>query len=185
MTRPIAILGVAGSLRAGSIHRSLIAATAALAPEGVTVSPYDLRGIPLYDGDLDGPEKPAAVRAFTEAIAAADGVLFATPEYNHSVPGVLKNAIDWASRPAFRSPLLNKPVAVFGASPGSGGAAIAQEHLRTILLSTRSPVFHGAQLAIGQARARIIDGEVVDEGTRERLAALVAGFADFARRLTD
>jgi chromate reductase, NAD(P)H dehydrogenase (quinone) len=133
MTRshgPLTFLGIAGSLRRGSYNRSLIRAAIELAPAGTTVIPYDLMDLPMYNGDVEAEGDPEAVAAFKHAINAADSLLIATPEYNHCVPGVLKNAIDWASRPARSSVLTGKPVAIMGATPGSGGTARAQAHLR-------------------------------------------------------
>ena len=141
---PLRVLGVAGSLRSGSYNRALLAAAARdLAPEaGLHVELFEgLAAIPLYDAgrDPDGGADatlPEAVRRFKKAITGADGLLVATPEYNHGVPGALKNAIDWASRPAFESPLKEMPVAIMGASPSGGGTRHAQAALRRVLEST-------------------------------------------------
>jgi multimeric flavodoxin WrbA len=124
MTRsqgPLTFLGIAGSLRRGSYNRGLIRAAVEVAPEGTTVVPFDLSDLPMFNADVEAEGDPAAVAAFKRAISAADALLIATPEYNHCVPGLLKNAIDWASRPARRSVLTGKPVAIMGATPGSGG----------------------------------------------------------------
>src|SRR5712691_36275 len=125
------VLGIAGSLRRGSYNRALLEAARSLAPAGMEIDIFDIRTIPLYDGDLDqDATRPADVQRFKQAIKDADAVLIASPEYNFSVPGVLKNAIDWASRPAFTSVFVEKPVAIVGASPGAVGTARAQEHLK-------------------------------------------------------
>lgn len=129
------VLGIAGSLRQGSYNRRLLeAATEELADVDWTIA--RLRGIPPYDADIEARGVPPAVQQLKDQVAAADAIVIATPEYNHSVPGVLKNAIDWASRPAMRSPLAGKPVVLLGASPGRGGARRALSHLRQILEST-------------------------------------------------
>ncbi|MEV6522917.1 NADPH-dependent FMN reductase [Longispora sp. NPDC051575] len=127
----ITVLGISGSLRAGSFNTALLRAARQLAPAGMTVELYEgLRDIPPYDGDTDTETPPEPVADLRRRISQADGVLFVTPEYNYSVPGVLKNAIDWASRPAGHSSLTHKPVAIMGASPGNFGAVRAQLALR-------------------------------------------------------
>src|SRR5690606_18294913 len=112
-----------GSLREGSYNRALLRAAAELAPEGMTIDTFDLRQVPLYNGDVEAAGDPPGVAALKQAIRDADGVLFATPEYNHGVPGVMKNAVDWASRPPRAAALQGKPVALIGASPGITGTA--------------------------------------------------------------
>jgi chromate reductase len=141
----VRILAIAGSLRAGSFNAALARAARELAPAGVEVELFDgLRELPPYDGDLDGDEL-AAVRELRERIEAADAVLFVTPEYNGSIPGVLKNAVDWASRPRDDAALRGKTVAVAGASTGQYGALWAQQDLRRVL---------------GIAGARVVKGEL-------------------------
>ena len=124
-TKPLTILAIPGSLRARSLNRAALRAAQTLTPPGVTLELVELADIPLYNGDIDNDGGPAPVRAFKQRITAADGLLIATPEYNYSIPGVLKNAIDWASRPAYKSPLAGKPVAMFGAAGGFVGGARA------------------------------------------------------------
>src|ERR1041384_3685194 len=138
--RALSFLAVAGSLRRGSYNRGLIRAAIELAPSGTTVTQWDLDEIPLFNADLEALGDPVPVAAFKQAIASADALVIATPEYNHCVPGVLKNAIDWASRPARRSVLTDLPVAIMGASSGGGGTARAQAHLRDGLTYTRGLV---------------------------------------------
>lgn len=178
---PLRVLGVAGSLRAGSINRALLRAAAELAPDGMDVDTFDLAGIPLYDGDLDRDgERPEAVERFKEAIA----LLIATPEYNYGVPGVLKNAIDWASRPAGRSPLAGKPVAGMGAAPGAIGTARAQEHLKLHLLATLSLVMPHPGVVVNHAAAKFdAEGRLTDETTSQFLQDFLAAFRDFVRRV--
>src|SRR5438132_707481 len=139
------LLGIAGSLRRGSYNRGLIEAARQLLPPSIAVEVFELDDIPLYnaDYDVDGL-RPFEVERFKSTIAEADAVLIATPEYNHSVPGVLQNAIDWASRPAMKSPLIGKPVAIMGASVGITGTARAQQQLKLVLMSTLASVMpHG------------------------------------------
>jgi chromate reductase len=149
------ILGISGSLRRGSYNTMLLRmAGEALEKDGVGFVAYEgLEAIPPYDEDDNGPPAPDAVLRFREALADADGVLFATPEYNSSIPGHLKNAIDWASRPLDTSPLRNKPVAVIGASTGMFGAVWAQADLRKVLAATGARVVEG-EVPIGHAHTR-------------------------------
>src|SRR5436190_20718071 len=173
------ILGISGSFRRGSYNTSLLGAAASLLPDGVEFELWGrLKEVPPYDADDDTEEAPASVAAFREAIAGADAILFATPEYNHSVPGQLKNAIDWASRPLATNPLRNKPVAVVGASIGAFGAVWAQAELRKVLAATGARVVDG-EVAVGPAHERFdAGGRLRDEALREQLAevgdALVA-----------
>jgi chromate reductase, NAD(P)H dehydrogenase (quinone) len=127
------LLAISGSLRAGSYNTALAQAAADVAPDGVEVEIFDVKSIPPYDEDDDVGEGPAAVASLRQAIAGADAVLFVTPEYNSSIPGVLKNAVDWASRPRDDAALRNKTVAVAGASTGQYGALWAQQDLRRVL----------------------------------------------------
>src|SRR5690554_6064994 len=131
--RPITILGVPGSLREHSFNKALIYAARDVAPEGVVIRPYLLHDIPFYNADVEARGLPEPVADFKQAIASADGVLFATPQYNRSVTGVLKNAIDWASRPFFEGPLAGKPVAIIGATSGQSATEMARKDLRRIL----------------------------------------------------
>ena len=129
----IRIVGFAGSLRRGSFNRGVIRAAAESAPSGIRVEVFELTDIPLYNQDVEDAGEPASVVALKRAIAGADGLLVATPEYNHGVPGMLKNALDWASRPRATSPLRDKPIAVTGASTGTSSTARAQAQLRELL----------------------------------------------------
>ena len=173
----IEILGIAGSLREGSYNRALIRAAEALAPAGVRWRSYDALGdVPPYDQDEDTEPPPPAVAHLRRAIGRADGVLFATPEYNHSIPGVLKNAVDWASRPYGDSVLIDKSVAVVGASTSRFGAQWAQEDLRRVLEATGSEVLE-VELPVARASERIEDGELVDPEIREELRAIVGALA--------
>jgi chromate reductase len=170
------ILGISGSLRRGSYNTSLLSAAAGLLPADVEFELWGgLKEVPPYDEDDDTEEAPAAVAALRDAIAGADGVLFATPEYNSSVPGQLKNAIDWASRPPATNPLRNKPVAVVGASTGAFGAVWSQAELRKVLAATGARVVEG-EVAVGHAPTRFDeDGRLMDENLLEPLEGVVAG----------
>ena len=151
------VLAISGSLRAGSHNTDMLQAAAAVAPDGIDVTLYDgLREIPPYDADDDVPgAQPAPVRRLKEALAGADAVLVATPEYNHSIPGVLKNALDWASRPLVDSPVRNKPVAVLSSSTGMFGGVWAAAETRKVL---------------GALGARVLEDTVVVPKAHERLA---------------
>jgi chromate reductase, NAD(P)H dehydrogenase (quinone) len=183
-SRSLTFLGVAGSLRSGSFNRGLIRAAIALAPVGTTVDPFDLAAIPMFNADVESVGDPPAVADFKRAIAAADALVIATPEYNHCVPGVLKNAIDWASRPARRSVLTGKPVAIMGASTGRGGTARAQAHLRDGLAYTNGFVLPLPEVLVGVAGERFDeDGNLTDEDTREEVRDLLVSLAAWTRRL--
>ena len=177
----IHILGISGSLRRGSFNTAALRAAARLAPDDVEVRVLTLHGIPMFDPDSEERDvRRPAVLEFREAIRAADGLLIATPEYNFSVPGVLKNAIDWASRPAFKSVLAGKPVAVFGASPSGAGTARAQHELRNVLFGTMSEVFPHPEVLIANATSRFdADGQLTDEATRGILAKMLARYGDW------
>jgi chromate reductase, NAD(P)H dehydrogenase (quinone) len=169
------ILGISGSLRRGSYNTSLLGAAARLLPDEVEFELWGgLKEVPPYDEDDDTEEAPAAATALREAIAGADAVLFATPEYNSSVPGQLKNAIDWVSRPLATNPLRNKPVAVVGASTGAFGAVWSQGELRKVLAATGARVVEG-EVAVGHAPTRFDEeGRLVDENLLEQLEEVVA-----------
>ncbi|SRR6266508_3725077 len=175
------ILGISGSLRRGSYNTSLLSAAAGLLPADVEFELWGgLKEVPPYDEDDDTEEAPAAATALREAIAGADAVLFATPEYNSSVPGQLKNAIDWASRPLATNPLRNMPVAVVGASTGAFGAVWSQAELRKVLAATGARVVEG-EVAVGHAPTRFDEeGRLVDENLLEQLEEVVAVLLDAA-----
>ena len=180
------ILAVSGSLRRESHNTQLLRAAIEAAPEGVEVELWDgLRDLPLYDQDLDTTEPLESVRRLREAWGAADAILFATPEYNGSVPGVLKNAIDWASRPVREASLTNQTVSVIGASNGQFGAMWAQADLRKILGTAGARVV-GDELPVARAsekfdsEGRLLDGELF-ERLRLVLDTLASEAVDSAR----
>jgi chromate reductase, NAD(P)H dehydrogenase (quinone) len=172
------ILAISGSLRDGSHNSALLRAAAEEVPEGVELVLWDgLKEIPAYDADDDVVPGPGPVEALRAAVREADAVLFATPEYNSSVPGALKNALDWASRPLATNVFRNKPVAVIGSSIGAFGAVWAQAELRKVLGAMGSRVAD-VELAVGHAHEKIGDGgeifdESVREGVRDSLQALL------------
>jgi chromate reductase len=173
------ILGISGSLRDGSYNTRLLRAASELLPPDVDFEIWDgLKAVPPYDEDDDVQPAPAGVAVLREALTGADAVLFATPEYNWSVPGVLKNAIDWASRPLASNPLRNKPVAVVGASTGVFGAVWSQAELRKVLSATGARMLEH-EVAVGHAPPRFDDeGRLVDDELREQLGTVVAALVD-------
>jgi chromate reductase len=170
----IRVLGISGSLRRDSYNTILLRAAAEVAPEGVEFELYDgLKDIPAYDEDDDTEPAPAAVARFREAIAEADALFFATPEYNGSIPGQLKNALDWASRPFATSVLRNKPATVVGASTGGFGAVWAQADLRRVLKTTGARVI-GEEVPVPAVHTRTDEsGRLADEETAERLRTVL------------
>lgn len=172
------VLAVAGSLRRDSWNRRLLREATELLPAVAEVEIYEgLKDVPPYDEDDDVEHPPAAVARLRAAIAGADAVLFATPEYNHSIPGQLKNALDWISRPHATNVLRNKPVAVFGSSTGAFGAVWAQAELRKVLAAIGARVVEG-EAAVGHVQTRFDEhGDLADEDTREELQAVVDALA--------
>jgi chromate reductase, NAD(P)H dehydrogenase (quinone) len=181
----VRILGIAGSLRTGSYNRALLQAARELAPPGAEIVEFDLRELPFYDGDVEAAGDPDSVAALKDAIRSADALLIATPEYNHGIPGVLKNAIDWASRPALASPLAGKPVAIVGASTSRGGTARAQRQLREVLAFSRPLVLDGPDVLVSEAFMRFDeDGALVDEEARAGISELLDSLAVVAGGVT-
>ena len=178
------IIGIAGSLRRDSYNASLLRAAAELAPRETRVEIGSIRGIPLYDGDLEREHGiPEPVRKLKDEIEAADGLLLVTPEYNNSIPGVFKNVLDWLTRPPKDIPRVfgNKAVAIMGATPGGGGTRMAQLAWLPILRTLGTRAWFGQQLYVPQAGHVFDDeGELIDGGIRERLRAFMEGFSTFA-----
>jgi chromate reductase len=176
------VLGISGSLRRSSYNTGLLRAAAELFGEDVEFELWDgLKAVPPYDEDDDIGPAPAAVAALRAAVAGVDAVLFATPEYNSSVPGQLKNALDWLSRPLIASPLRNKPVAVVGASNGMFGAVWSQAELRKVLAAIGARVLD-LELPVGRAATRFdADGVLVDEEIREQLAGVASALVAATR----
>lgn len=179
----ISILGISGSLRAKSYNTALLRAAQALCPPGVTLDVATPHGIPLYDADLEQREGlPATVTELKSRVAACDGLLLATPEYNNGVPGVFKNTLDWLSRPPADIPRLfgGRRVALIGASPGNFGTILAQSGWLPILRTLGTRTWNGGRLLVPHASQVFAeDGQIVDEATRTRLREFLAGFAAF------
>jgi chromate reductase len=183
MSHPVRILGIAGSLRKASYNRAALRAAASLAPEGCTLEVFDLDGIPPFSEDHEA-SPPAAVVELKRKIRAADAVLFSTPEYNYSVPGVLKNAIDWASRPYGDSAWTAKPAAIMGASVGMFGTVRAQYHLRQIMVFLDMFPINKPEVMITNCSPRFdAQGNLTDERTRELIRQLMQNLASWSRRV--
>ena len=180
------LIGISGSLRKKSYNTALLRAAQDAAPEGVALAAETLHGIPLYDGDLEEAEGvPARVEELKDAVAAAGGLILVTPEYNNTIPGVFKNALDWMSRPpkdigrVFRG----KPVTVIGASPGGFGTILAQNAWLPVLRTLGTRPWFGAKLMLSRAGEAFDDeGRLADDKARENLEKFLQGFADFARQ---
>jgi chromate reductase len=176
------ILALAGSLRRASYNRGLVRAAIEVAPAGIAVKTFELRPVPLYDGDLEEAGPPQAVLDLKAAIAAADGVLLCSPENNASVPAVLKNAIDWASRPP--GAIQRKPVALAGATPGGFGTVRGQIAWRQTLANLSVPLLPSPALLVSGAADKFdADGNLVHQATREEIGALLTAFAAWIEKL--
>jgi chromate reductase, NAD(P)H dehydrogenase (quinone) len=181
-TAPLRILGIAGSLRRGSYNRALLRAAQEGSPQGVDISFYDIAPLPFYNADVEAAGDPEPVRAFKEAIRDASALLIATPEYNHGVPGVLKNALDWASRPHRFSSLDCKPVAVMGATAGRGSTFQAQAQLREALVYTGSCTLSQPELSVSRADAVFdAEGRLIDADMRSALRELLEVYVEWVR----
>ena len=180
----VTILGISGSLRAGSFNTSLLRAAQSLVGPGVQFDAATLHGIPLYDGDAKQRGLPAAVIALKALVVASDGVLLCTPEYNNGIPGVFKNAIDWLSRPSEDIPRVfgDRPFAVIGASPGGFGTVLAQCAWLPVLRTLRVRYWSGGRLLLSRAHQLMdTNGELADPAARKQLEAFVQDFARFAQ----
>ncbi|GMB80199.1 NADPH-dependent FMN reductase [Shinella zoogloeoides] len=179
MTRLVAI---SGSLRKGSFNTALLRAALDMAPEGVEIVEGTIRGIPLYDADMEASDGiPQAVARLKDQVSEADGVILFTPEYNNGIPGVFKNAIDWMSRPPADIPRVfgGKPFAIAGASPGNFGTLLSQEAWLPTMRTLGTVPWFGAKLMVSRAATVIEDGRIVDEATEKKLRDFIAGFAAF------
>lgn len=178
----LVVCGFAGSLRSGSYNRSLLRAARELAPEGVEVKIFDrMEEIPLYNADVEAEGDPDAVSDLKRAIDEADALLIATPEYNHGVPAVTKNAVDWASRPPRPHVLDGKPTAIMGASPGGFGTVRSQTILRASLTAVNAPTVRHPQVHVSGAADKFDDeGHLTDPSTRERVVELLEALAELA-----
>ena len=180
------VFAFAGSLREGSYNRALLRAAQEVAPEGMTIELFDLTGVPLYNADLEAEGDPERVTALKDGIRAADAVIIATPEYNHGVPAVSKNAVDWASRPPRNSPLDEKPVGIIGASPGMGGSARGQSQLRQAFEFTNSYCMPQPEILVARAHEKFDEeGHLTDEKTRSFLKKYLAAFEAWITRVSE
>jgi len=177
------LIGISGSLRRASFNASLLRTAALLAPPGLTVEIASIRGIPLYDGDVESESGvPAVVAELKDRIAAADGLLLVSPEYNNSLPGVFKNAVDWLSRPGHDIPRVfgGKPVGLIGATPGAGGTRLSQTAWLPVLRTLGTRPFFGRSVFIaGAGQVFDQDGNLQDEKTRELVRRYMVGLAEF------
>jgi chromate reductase len=179
VARVFNVVGFAGSLRRGSYNRALLRAAAELAPSALPIVIHELDGIPLYNGDIEAAGVPPSVVQLRDAIRQADGLLIATPEYNHGVPGVLKNTIDWLSRPPRDSALNGDVAAVMGASPGMTGTARGQSQLRQAFVFTNTYALLQPEVLVGHAHEKFdADGRLAHEATRDFLATFLQRFTE-------
>jgi chromate reductase len=179
VARVFNVVGFAGSLRRGSYNRALLRAATELAPPALHIVIHELDGIPLYNADIEAAGVPQSVVQLRDAIRKADGVLIATPEYNHGVPGVLKNTIDWLSRPPHNSALNGKVAAVMGASPGFTGTARGQSQLRQAFVFTNTYALLQPEVLVGRAHEKFdADGRLVHQATRDFLATFLQHFTE-------
>ncbi len=181
------VAAFAGSLRKASFNKLLLKAAVGLAPDGMAIAELDISEVPLYNGDVDGEDAPQPALDVKAAIGAADGLLIVTPEYNWGIPAVTKNIIDWASRR--QSPpgnvLMDKPVAIMSISAGMGIGAYTRAQLRTVLISPRAvPIPYGDVGVAGGASNFDEEGNLVDEGVRERVVEYLTAFADWIRKVS-
>lgn len=184
VAEPLEIVGFAGSLRTGSFNRGLIQAAIESAPDGMRITPFDLSEVPLYNFDVEQAGDPATVTEFKLAIQRADALLIATPEYQHGIPGVLKNALDWASRPPGDSVMQGKAAAIMGASPGFTGTARAQLQLRQTLAFTDTHVVIEPEVLVGRAHEKFDDlGHLTDPTTRAFIVALLEALRELTLML--
>ena len=185
MNKPIHILGIAGSLRRQSYNRGALRAAIELAPEGATVEVFELDGLPAFNQDED-QTPPAKVVDLKKRIREADAILFVTPEYNYSIPGVMKNAIDWASRPYGDSAWNGKAAAIMGVSVGGIATARAQYHLRQMMVFLNMFPINQPEVMIGNAGEKFDkDGNLTDEKTRDYIRKLLQNLVDWTRRITE
>jgi chromate reductase len=175
------IIGIAGSLSRNSVNRALIEAAKEQTPDGMTIEHFFLDSIPPYNHDLDG-DMPESVRELKKKIEDADGVLIATPEYNYSYSGVIKNAIDWASRPYGGNSLTKKPVALMSAAMSIGGGMRAQYHLRQVLGFSDMRQLYTPEVFVAASHTKVENGELKDEEAKKYIAQLLAAFKDLIER---
>jgi chromate reductase len=177
------VVGIPGSLRRASLNRALLCSARELAPPTLRIHVEELHDIPMFNADLEESEPPDSVARLRSAVGAADGLLLVTPEYNHGVPGVMKNAIDWLSQPLHRSVLEDKPTAIMGASTGAAGTARGQSQLRQAFVLTNTPTMLRPEVLVGRAHEKFdATGRLIDAGTRQFLADFLVRFATWIRQ---
>lgn len=185
MDKQITILGFAGSLRKDSYNKALLRAAVELAPKNVKLETFNLEGIPLFNQDLED-QIPRKVKELKTKIKAADALLIATPENNYSIPGVLKNAIDWASRPPGDNSFEDKPVAIMSASPGMLGGARAKYHLRQVLACLNMHTPNRPEVIVASVDEKVNEkGNLADEKTRKKIGQLLKSLVDWTQRLKE
>jgi len=186
MQRKYRVAGISGSLRKGSYNTATLIAAQELAPDTLEIEIITLEDVPLFNEDVEDKGWPLRVQELRDRVEAADAVIFATPEYNYSITGVLKNAIDWLSRPEGEAPLNGKPAAIVGATPSFVGTARGQAHLRQIVFYNAMPLLPTAEVLIANAKDRFDDeGRLTDEETREVLRDMLEKFAAWVDRHVD
>ena len=179
----IRVLGICGSLRKGSYNRMLLKAAGEELPEGMTLTVADIAGIPAYDTDLEGTP-PDSVKKFKTQIREADALLIVSPEYNYSIPGHLKNAIDWASRPPQENPFRDKPLAIMGASMGALGTGRMQYHLRQVAVFLDMHAMNKPEVMVAAAHEKFdADGKLTDGKTREIVHKAMVALGEWTKRL--
>ncbi|MBU2531789.1 MAG: NAD(P)H-dependent oxidoreductase [Alphaproteobacteria bacterium] len=177
MAEDIRVAALSGSLRKGSFNTATLQTVAELAPASMHIDVLTLHDVELFNEDVEAEGWPPNVSALRDKVAAASAVMIATPEYNYSVPGVLKNAIDWLSRPTGKGPIVGKPLAIIGASPSKVGTARAQAHLRQIAFYNAMPLLPSAEVIISQAPSQFDDhGRLTNSDTREFLKSMLKEF---------
>ncbi len=182
MTKPLTITGIAGSLRSVSYSRMVLQSIAALLPEGTKFETLDIGALPHYNEDLDNEAAPEAVVRGRAQIVASDAVIIVTPEFNHGLPGVLKNTLDWFSRPVFKSPFAYKPVMFATISPGALGGVRTQSHLRETLASMLCRLVPVPEIAVTHVNTKVADERLIDEATIKHIGHVLSTFlADFTR----
>lgn len=183
MSKPFRVVGLCGSLRAKSFNAMALRAAIAASPEGLTIESGEIRDLPLYDQDVFDAGLPEPVKRLREQVGAADAILFVTPEYNYSIPGTLKNAIDWLSRPP-SAPLAGKPGAIMGASMGAFGTARAQYHLRQVCVFLDMKLVNKPEVFLGEAHKKFdaASGALTDEKSIEKIRELLVALKELASR---
>jgi chromate reductase len=179
----VRILGISGSLRRGSFNSAALRTAQQLVPEGMIIETAEIGSIPLYNEDVRQQGFPAPVEELRRKVRSCDGLLIVTPEYNYSIPGVLKNAVDWVSRPPDQ-PFDGKPIAIMGASPSALGTARAQYHLRQCFIFLNAHVLNRPEVMINAAAGKFdAEGNLTDQGTRDFIAAMLVAFKAWTLRM--